>query len=100
MMMAQHRLLGGFEGLYTDRLDLANPRGWPEVIANAIRLAEPADGDNFFVVNALAAVAGLMLVRDVALAGNRAKLSIRWHDRSSKQMSCLAASLRRRPRAV
>jgi hypothetical protein len=70
MMMAQHRLLGGFEGQCTGRLNLANPRRWPEVIANAIRLAEPTNGDNFFVVNALAAVAGLVLVRDVALAGS------------------------------
>ena len=69
MMMPQHVLLDGFDGDRAGGLDLADARRRPEVVDDAVGPAEAGGGDDFFVVDALVAIAGFAAVLDVPLAG-------------------------------
>ena len=79
MMMPQGRLPGRSPGELPGRLDLAHAGRRPQVVADAVRPAEAGGGDDFLVVDALAAIAGFARVLDVPLARDGAELAIGWH---------------------
>ena len=79
VVVAQHVLFDGFDGDRPGGLDLADARRRPQVVDDAVGPAEAGRGDDFFVVKALAAVAALPAVFDVAFAGDRTHLLVERH---------------------
>src|SRR5260221_11480406 len=71
VMMTKHGLVGRLPGQFSGRLNLLHARGWPQMIANAIRFAKAADGDDFFVVDPLVAIAGFVFVGNMAFTWYR-----------------------------
>ena len=82
-MVAQRRLIDHVEGLLPGRLDLANAGRRTQVIGDAVRPAEAGRGDDFLVIDALAAIAGLDAMFGVPLARDRAELTIGRHGKVS-----------------
>src|SRR5262249_25485637 len=66
------------------RLDALDARRRPEVVRDAVGPAKAGGGDDFFVVDPLAAVAGLVLVGGVPLAGDGAALEVERHNRGPR----------------
>src|SRR5262249_1629783 len=95
VVVPQGRLRHGFDRHLAGRLDFADARRRPQVVADAVGAAEAGGGDDFFVVDALAAVARFVAVGDVTLPRYRAKFAVKGHIRSPK-LSDLAAVLARR----
>src|SRR5262249_51053233 len=62
--------------------DVADSCRWTEMIDDAVGPTEAGGGDDLFVINALAAVAGLHAMLDVALARDGAELSVKGHEDS------------------
>src|SRR5260370_7349395 len=79
MMVAQRRLFDGVERPRGRSLDVLDARRRPQVVDDGIRAAEAGGGDDLFVVDALAAVAGFLRVRGVALVGDGAELAVGGH---------------------
>ena len=60
-------------------LDFADAGRRAQVVGDAVGAAEAGESDNFFVVDALVAEAGLVLVGSVALRRNGPELAIEGH---------------------
>ena len=73
VMMPQHRLLDHVKRPGAGRLDLADACGRPEVVGDAVRPAKAGRRDDFLVVDAFAAIAGLDAVFGVPLAPGSAR---------------------------
>lgn len=80
VMMAQHLLRHDIARHLAGRLDLDDARRRPQMVADRVRPAEAAGGNDFLVVDALAVMPAFAAMGDVAFAREGAALEIGRHD--------------------